>query len=111
MDQTWPEKLRDRLVQHKAELTERIGKIKADVARGLDPDSKERLAQLGNRDVLNALADEGANELAQINAALRRMDDGTYGICTSCGEEIDKQRLDARPYAATCIRCATSDTH
>lgn len=109
MDQAWSAELRDRLLEHKAELTERIGKIKADVARGLDPDSKERVSQLGNRDVLTALADEGADELAQINAALRRMDDGTFGICTGCGEPIDKERLNARPYSAMCIDCATAE--
>ena len=41
-----------------------------------------------------------------IEAALARMDAGTYGICVSCGETISSQRLRALPYTNACIKCA-----
>ena len=43
--------------------------------------------------------------LAEIDAALKRIDDGTYGICTNRGEQIPVERLEALPYATLCIDC------
>lgn len=40
-----------------------------------------------------------------IIAALKRMDEGNYGICAGCGNEINEDRLVALPYASTCIKC------
>jgi DnaK suppressor protein len=44
--------------------------------------------------------------LAQIEAAIERIEDGVYGLCERCGEKIPKSRLDAIPYAEQCVRCA-----
>ncbi|MEX1993226.1 MAG: TraR/DksA family transcriptional regulator [Steroidobacteraceae bacterium] len=44
--------------------------------------------------------------LAMIGAAMRRIDEGTYGICVDCGEAIDARRLDVDLTAARCVRCA-----
>ena len=43
--------------------------------------------------------------LAEIDAALKRIEDGTYGTCTNCGNEILPERLEARPWATLCIDC------
>ena len=45
--------------------------------------------------------------LDQIEAAIQRIEDGGYGRCGQCGEPIPKTRLDAVPYAAQCVRCAS----
>ena len=52
------------------------------------------------------LADNEEQVLAQIDAAIRRIDDGTYGTCTRCGKPIAEERLEARPWAEHCIDCA-----
>jgi RNA polymerase-binding transcription factor DksA len=44
--------------------------------------------------------------LGQINGALDRIENGSYGKCAECGAEIGKTRLDAVPYASLCIQCA-----
>jgi DnaK suppressor protein len=41
-----------------------------------------------------------------IDEALARMDEGTYGICVSCGREIPAARLEVRPLSVTCVECA-----
>ena len=97
------------LEQQKAELTERVNKIKADVIGGLEADSKEQAMQLENHEVLDALANEATDELAKINAALQRIENNTYGMCTGCGAEIDSRRLEARPYSSKCIVCASTE--
>ncbi len=45
--------------------------------------------------------------LDQVQAALERIADGTYGQCTECGRSIPKARLEAIPYAALCVKCAS----
>jgi DnaK suppressor protein len=52
-----------------------------------------------------ALRDRNQQHLAEVEAALARLDDGTYGICVRCGRPIAQERLDALPWAAHCIDC------
>ena len=108
MNQSGFAEFREQLEAKKAELVERVSKIKADVGGGLEADSSEQAAQLENMEVLNALVHEGEGELAQINAALLRMGDGTFGACVACGESISPERLEVRPYSSECIKCASS---
>jgi DnaK suppressor protein len=58
------------------------------------------------RSQTDALLAQSSQRLAQIAAALERLDHGTYGTCVACGGAIAAARLEARPYAATCISCA-----
>jgi RNA polymerase-binding protein DksA len=44
--------------------------------------------------------------LEEIDAALQRIEEGTYGICTNCGKPIQPERLEALPWAQLCIDCA-----
>lgn len=53
-----------------------------------------------------ALRERSRAELERVEAALRRLDDGTYGTCESCGNPIAPERLEAIPWSATCIDCA-----
>ncbi len=46
------------------------------------------------------------DEARRIEAAIKRIDEGEYGYCIACGEEIAAKRLEADPTAAICIRCA-----
>jgi RNA polymerase-binding transcription factor DksA len=58
------------------------------------------------RQHIAALIGQARGQLAEIEAALRRLDDGSYGVCERCGLAIAAERLAARPAAATCVRCA-----
>jgi DnaK suppressor protein len=53
-----------------------------------------------------ALLGQARQHLADIDAALRRIDDGSYGVCERCGQPIAPGRLAARPTASTCVSCA-----
>lgn len=56
----------------------------------------------------SALLEQSKASLAQIDAALARMEQGTYGICAVCGVAIPEGRLEARPWTAYCIEHASS---
>ena len=47
--------------------------------------------------------------LDQIEAGIKRIEDGSYGRCEECGEQIPKSRLEAIPYAARCVQCASQE--
>jgi DnaK suppressor protein len=66
----------------------------------------ERATEQWDARLLSILGDTDARALAEVIAALRRIDDGSYGACTSCGERIGAARLDVLPEAALCIECA-----
>lgn len=52
-----------------------------------------------------ALAGDARRQLAEIGAALERVEQGTYGTCASCGRPIGAGRLEARPTASLCVDC------
>ena len=52
-----------------------------------------------------ALKDRFEDTLQQVEAALQRIDQGIYGVCSQCGENISPERLMALPYAENCIAC------
>jgi RNA polymerase-binding transcription factor len=58
------------------------------------------------RSQVGTLVEEARHQLAEVEAARARLADGTYGTCERCGEPIGEGRLEARPTARTCIRCA-----
>jgi len=58
------------------------------------------------RQHVTALLAQAREHLAAIEAALRRLADGSYGVCERCGRPIGAARLAARPAATTCIACA-----
>ena len=69
------------------------------------------MAELGSdnadQEITFSLLENDRATLDQIEAAIQRIDNGSYGRCEACGEPIPKTRLDAIPYAADCVRCAS----
>jgi len=60
------------------------------------------------RSQLAALVQQAQDHLAEIDAAIDRLDAGTYGVCENCGQPVSTGRLDARPVARMCIGCESS---
>src|SRR5215207_9136610 len=55
-----------------------------------------------------AQADALTATLADVERALAKLDDGTYGICDRCGALIPEERLEARPWTSRCVACASA---
>jgi RNA polymerase-binding protein DksA len=60
------------------------------------------------RSQVGALVRQAKDHLAEVDAAMERLEAGTYGTCERCGEPIGEDRLEARPVARTCIGCASA---
>lgn len=97
---------RKQLETRLAELLTRLDHIEHDLDEPLPKDSEDAAIELEDDETLEALGEAGEAEVAKIRAALKRMDDGTYGVCVRCGETISEARLDVLPFTPLCKDCA-----
>jgi RNA polymerase-binding transcription factor len=89
-----------------SELRTLLAKVDHDLQRPLPADSEDQAIELENQETLEIIKKTESREIHQIEAALKRIFEGTYGTCARCGEPIDPRRLKALPTAATCISCS-----
>lgn len=69
------------------------------------PDPTDRAALESDRNFLLRIRDRERKLISKIQEALMRLDEDTYGICESCGEDIGFERLQARPVTTLCVDC------
>jgi len=93
--------LRAEIAAAESQIAERIG----DVAEGAGDDQADTGAKTFEREQEMALTCNARDLLAQNERATGRIDQGTYGVCESCGRPIGKARLQAFPRATLCVRC------
>lgn len=97
------------LKEKRDELLNRADRLHKHVHNRDEPyekDFAEQAVELENLEVLLELDRETRLELKNVLEALARIEDDEYGVCQTCGEDINEQRLKALPYVQTCIRCA-----
>lgn len=105
------DQIRSDLQQRLAELIERRDRVARHTRHRdepLPPDFADQAVELGNAGTLVALDAELNREIRQIELALRRIEEGTYGACSGCGAKIGEPRLQALPDANLCIECASA---
>jgi RNA polymerase-binding protein DksA len=90
-----------------SELRTLLAKVDQDLHKPLPADSEDQAIELENQEALEVIKKTETREIHQIEAALNRISQGTYGTCAKCGETIDPRRLKALPTAAKCIPCST----
>jgi DnaK suppressor protein len=73
--------------------------------KALFPDPTDRAALEADRNFLLRIRDRERKLILKIREALARIEEKTFGICESCGEEISESRLLARPVATLCVEC------
>ncbi len=104
------EALKARLIALRADLLD-TGNASAESRQPVELD-QSRVGRLSRMDVLQgqAMAVEvgrrRTNEIRRIDAALARIDEGAFGYCVTCGDDIAAKRLELDPAAAVCIDCA-----
>lgn len=98
--------VRKRLEARLKALTSKLTEIDEDLKEhGSEADFEERATEIAGDEVLEGLGLQGQKEATQIEAALQRIDDGTYGICVQCGEDIPEKRLELLPHTPLCTDC------
>jgi len=103
----------------KARLRERAAQLRGEIQSTLERSADETHVRIAEQardteddsfsnlvvDVNLAEIDRDADELRRIDSALARINEGSYGLCESCGQEIPEARLQAEPTALRCVRC------
>jgi len=101
---------RERVERAIANLRDEHPGTAADEVEEIPGTSDNHLAETAtatlDREIDFTLEENSGQVLVEIDAALKRIDDGTYGTCSNCGKEIAQERLEAYPWAALCIDCA-----
>jgi DnaK suppressor protein len=100
---------RERTVKAIAYLHEEDRATTEDGLRELSGGTDNHLADIAthtyDRELDSTLEGAEAMHLANIDSALRRIEEGTYGTCENCGKAISPERLEAMPWVALCIDC------
>jgi len=100
------EKIAKTLKARLAELRTHLAKVDRELHKLLPADFEEQATELENQEALEVIQKTETAEIQQIEAALKRISEGTYGTCAKCGGVIDPRRLKALPTAATCVPCS-----
>ena len=110
------DRFRTVLLEERERVQKAIANLRDDHPGSLDEEVEEIAATSDNhlaeaasatldREIDYTLEEHSGQVLAGIEAALKRIEDGTYGTCTSCAREIAHERLEAYPWALLCIDC------
>jgi DnaK suppressor protein len=73
------------------------------------PDPTDRASLESDRNFMLRIRDRESKLIKKIKKALQRIENGTFGICEKCGEEINIARIKARPVTTQCIECKTKE--
>lgn len=106
-------KARELLESQRTELMERQERVSRHTRHREDPlpaDFAEQAVELENGETLVALDQGMERELKKIEHALARIEQGEYGRCELCGEDIGEARLKVVPVSVLCIDCANQQT-
>ena len=112
MEQSRLSNMRQRLLDELAEI-ESLSETSAE-ARGTVTLDQQSVGRLSRMDAMQSQAMAKASEhrrrarISMIKAALQRIEEGDYGICEDCGEDIPAGRLDIDPTVTACVGCASA---
>jgi DnaK suppressor protein len=102
--------IRKRLEEERASLQDQIQALGAENQSqqddyGIGNHLADDASEVFTRERNIALSNNAHELLAQVDSALKHLDEGTYGVCARCGREIATERLEALPSATLCITC------
>ena len=97
-------KYRTILEAKQAEL-EQFVRNREGIAIEKSPDALDEVQHASERELAIRNLDRESNLLRNVRAALRRIEEGSFGVCLHCEEDINPKRLNAVPWAAFCIQC------
>lgn len=94
------------LEARRAELMLRINEVEQELESHDSKDWEDLATEREGDEVLEQMGLSASAEIIKIDAALRRVESGDYGVCVRCGAEISQKRLDMLPFTPFCRNCA-----
>jgi DnaK suppressor protein len=99
---------RERLLAQQRQLEQRVFRLETELSTmeaERDIERMDHAQEEAVNDEMIALDERSRQQVAEIQAALARMEEGTYGDCVRCGESIDLRRLESVPATRYCVTC------
>ena len=94
-----------KILEARQEELERVVRNRDAITIEKSADALDEVQHAAERELAIRNLDRESNMLRNVRAALRRINDGSFGICVHCEEEISPKRLNAVPWTALCIQC------
>lgn len=107
VDAEWQKAVREALVQQRQRILSVVQSTQAQMAEQVGdlPDIIDRASEGYGDELAAGLMAIEASRIGEIEAAIRRIDDGAYGLCLECGRAIPRKRLEVLPFAQHCLTC------
>jgi len=116
MQKKFLEEIKEFLLTEKTRLEKELAQFAHRNPKAVETDFNSDFPNMGDEEGENAaevaqftdnlsLEDELEHALRDVEGALKRVEEGTYGLCNYCKQEIDEKRLQARPTSSSCIQC------
>ena len=107
MDPATLERIRQCLLARQQEIVRRIYELEEELQAASEPEIEygDRAQAEDMEEDIEQLDEQSRREWEEIQAALQRLENGTYGICEACGKPISPERLEALPTARRCVPC------
>ena len=105
------EKIRENLLKKKSEILESLANNNSqdlNEKSGVE-DAADTVTSEMSRETLYKLSQAERETLFQIDIALKKIENGTYGVCEECGAQIGEKRLEAIPWVRLCIDCSQNE--
>ena len=105
MDQKDVERERVKLLEERSQVADELNRLRELLQAEVDVEPDEGDAEIFEREKNSALIAVLDKRMEDIDAALKSMDAGSYGICNRCGQPIEPERLEVKPDATLCLKC------
>ncbi len=105
LDKNQIKEIEARLKMRHKELTEELDKYKEELSEEVPQNFKDALPYKEEKELIEDIDNMKEKEILQIEKALQRIGDGTFGFCDECGKEINIERLKVLPYSLECVKC------
>jgi DnaK suppressor protein len=111
VDEEWQTQMREMMAHQRQQLLSVVQSTQAQMAEksGDLPDVSDRASEGFEDELAVGLMAIEAAQLDDIDYAIARIDDGTYGLCVDCGKPIPRKRLEVLPFARRCLACEGSN--
>ncbi len=103
------EEIKDKLITEKESLLRKLSNKNLSIDDSEMPDPVDLAVTNYSKKVMLSVSENESRQLMLINDALERIEDGEYGLCQNCEEEIVEKRLNAVPRAKYCLACQELD--
>jgi RNA polymerase-binding protein DksA len=97
----------ERLVAERATVAEELSHLREQMQAEVDVEPDEGDAEISEREKNATLIGVLERRILDIDAAIKAIESGSYGICTRCGNPIEPERLEIKPDATLCVTCQT----